>query len=710
MATSNTSPNETQQSWLAALARHRLAVAYGMFALSALLALIPILGGYKYQAEYLNVCLWGAALSMIALGTGLTLRLHEPERLPQKDAFRLLVLAAGGLSGFVTVIFLGIGLAWKWWSTFAGGWEKWQSSEGWHIWVTILALMAGLAIMFVSLQLARGDEQSSSGMRRLVYGYNTVLTGLLLVLILLVVNVLVYVPWGRADFFNTTYRWADASIFSLSSQSERILEGLDKQAKIYVIMRRNDFMSRSVHALLDNCRAVTDKVQVEYLSPDMDRERVDALKKEYKFGGEDAGLLVVYGSGDSAEHRFIKRDDLTQQPDFSQRSQATIFKGEAALLGELNSMTQGKEKPVIYFTQGNGELDVTDSQPTRQFDQGAGLLKERLVSGGYKVQGLQFSPVAGAKAKSPDVIVSTRVPDDATIVVIAGPRHRFEPFVLEALRSYMEPSGPEAQKAKKGKLVAMLDVVLSPEKTMQATGLEPFLAEFGVQVGNDRILRIPSAFMPNPELVLVQTNPDRMARQRNPLADAFTDQAFSLYKCRTVKPQTAGPQPNTKYRADTLLVAAPSQQQYLWAETNLETDPRQLMEELDKRKELVDRLSMEPLPVAVTVTETQPGAGGGPHAMAPSEEKPRLIVFGDATLVSNRVMSDRSGGAYYDLVSSALAWLRERPSNIGIEPKKSDVYVLNQAANVSRMIWLPLILLSVSIVGLGTGVWVVRRR
>jgi len=301
------------------------------------------------------------------------------------------------------------------------------------------------------------------------------------------------------------------------------------------------------------------------------------------------------------------------------------------------------------------------------------------------------------------------VPEDATMVVIAGPRHRFESYALDALRSYMEPSGAEAQKTKKGKLMVLLDVVLSDEKTMQATGLEPFLAEFGVQVDDDRILRFPTAFSPNPELVMVQTNPDPFTRQRNPIVDAFADQAFSVYKCRTVKPQAAKSPPNSRYRADTLLVADPSRQ-FLWAETNLETDARQLIAELDKRNQLAEKRSFEPLPVAVAVTETQPGLGSGPHAFMQSEEKPRLLVFGDASLVSNRVMSDRSAGTYYDLVSSTLAWLRERPSNIGIEPKKSDVYVLNQAANVSRMVWLPLILLSVSIIGLGTGVWVVRRR
>src|SRR5437868_2536046 len=57
--------------------------------------------------------------------------------------------------------------------------------------VALAVLLAGLAIMFVSLQVVRSEERTSAVLRRLVYGYNAVLTGVLLLLILTVVNVLV---------------------------------------------------------------------------------------------------------------------------------------------------------------------------------------------------------------------------------------------------------------------------------------------------------------------------------------------------------------------------------------------------------------------------------------------------------------------------------------------------------------------------------------
>ena len=86
-----------------------------------------------------------------------------------------------------------------------------------------------------------------------------------------------------------------------------------------------------------------------------------------------------------------------------------------------------------------------------------------------------------------------------------------------------------------------------------------------------------------------------------------------------------------------------------------------------------------------------------------------MVVIGDSAIVSNQPISFR-GIPYYDFFASCVSWLRERPSNIGIEPKKSDVFVLNPTMNTTAMVWVPLVLMLVGIIGLGTGVWVVRRR
>jgi hypothetical protein len=486
-----------------------------------------------------------------------------------------------------------------------------------------------------------------------------------------------------------------------------VLEALGKPVKIDVLMAKNDPFYHRMHALLDNCRSVNPNIQVKYLSPDLDQEEVGRLAKEYKFVGERLGVLILYGSGDKVENRFIKgRDLISENAEMTGRNKQPLFKGEIAIVSELNSLAFGEEKPAIYFTQGDGEPDLADMQRGRIGD-GLGSLKERLQASNYTVKGLQFSPATGVKAKNPDVVVAKTVPDDASLVVIVAPHGKFEKFALDALRKYMEPPDP---KVTKGKLIVYMDVVLTPEKTMEMTGLEPFLGEFGVQVNNNRILTIPGGVSSDPQLVLAYMNPDQ---QRNEIVATFARRGCPLYNIsRTVEPKPAGPQSNPRYHPELMMIVPLDQRQVAWAETNLQTDPITLIKEYDRKGELEKKLGQGDLPVAVSVTENIPGAVGGPHAMMQGEEKPRLIVFGNGSLVSNRLVDKATPIAfpYYELFTSCVAWLRERPTSIGIEPKKSDYYAFPLDANVTRMVVLPSILMVVGIIGLGTGVWVVRRR
>jgi ABC-type uncharacterized transport system involved in gliding motility auxiliary subunit len=121
-------------------------------------------------------------------------------------------------------------------------------------------------------------------------------------------------------------------------------------------------------------------------------------------------------------------------------------------------------------------------------------------------------------------------------------------------------------------------------------------------------------------------------------------------------------------------------------------------------------------PIGVTVSEPTGGMKpGDPHAaFRGGESTPRMVVIGNAGFVSNlndpQARGETFNPQYCSLVSSSLAWLREKPSNIGIEGKTRDKYRMNETTNLARMIFLPSLLMLVSIIGLGLGVWVVRRR
>jgi hypothetical protein len=670
-----------------------------MLGVAGALAVAVLILGVVYRWEA-AIPAAGLVLFAVVLGaTGLWRLTAEPEAMNDRDATRLMVLVVGGWLGF-TISVVALALAIRWREVFTGGMESWQGANAWKLWLCIFLELVGLAAMFASLQLARTQERSNPVLRRLLYGFNAVLTGLLLLAFLVVLNVLAYL------YLPVVSDWTASSLFTLSPKSKNILEGLGKPVKVYVLTgSREDPVFGDVQNLMDNCQAVTNKFEVEYLSRDRSPERLGELMRRYQLVNTE-GLLVVYGSPPQENHEFIKKDDLAEigGRGFSAEDKPRwVFKGEDALMTAINYLEEGKSKPVVYFTQGNGELDINDSQANQPIDEGAGLLRERLQKSNYEVKGLRLSPIGTGRTEGKNVVTAKEVPDDAALIVVAGPRQKFLPEAVTALRDYMsKPAGP---KKAKGKLVVLLDVVTAQGKMVQ-TGLEELLAEYNVRMGNDQVL---APLSNNPLYVRVTANP--RLRDRNPVAAAFSGQAFRLYNVRTVRPISGSAPGRAGLQADPLLLCVEIAQ---WAEESFPADPERFIAELRENhpKELEAKLMDEPLPVAVAVSEGgQSPEMFNPHAPKPAtEQTPRLLVIGDATFASNRAMGGEGNTLGYALFASCLSWLRERPDNIGIEPKKRAFYQLNEDTNVSRMILLPTGLMAFGVVGLGLGVWVIRRR
>src|SRR6266481_1258064 len=500
MASPETPVPDTPRGLLSVLARNRKPTGYTLLVIAALFAVIPLWMVYHYklarvqsgesvgaeenkpaeeakpaperELRYVPVMIWGGALALIFMGAGVWYLLSEESGAwDAADATRLMVLTIGGLSGLVTVLLIGLALPYfEWWNIFVGGVESWRK-EWWRIGITMLALFGGLALMFASLQLARADERSSPGLRRLLYGYNAVLTGLLVLAISVVLNVSTYVTqipaWGA--FFSKPSDWTASNIFTLSTESRNVLASVDKPVKVYVLLAKRDPFYNEVETLMSNVRAVNRKIEVEYVPPDSRPATADELIRKYELP-DSMGILVVYGEGPRPDHEFIPTDELGNRG--LRTGEKLTFNGENALITKLTQLSEGKSRAIVYFTQGAGELELKDTARTP--DRGLAVLSERLEKANYQVRELRL-----------DDPTFKAVPDDAAVVVIARPSRPLSPAAISALRSYL---GPAKKDGKQGKLIVLMDVVTNRDGTIVQTGLEPFLAEYGVQVNNDRIL------------------------------------------------------------------------------------------------------------------------------------------------------------------------------------------------------------------------------
>ena len=116
----------------------------------------------------------------------------------------------------------------------------------------------------------------------------------------------------------------------------------------------------------------------------------------------------------------------------------------------------------LYFTQGHGEKDT------------AGTDRDSYTG---------ISQALGRENYAVDKVVLAQqgtVPDDATVLIIAGPRADFFPAEIDAVKKYLD---------KAGKVFLMLD---PPDKatSSQLTNLIALAHDWGVDVGNNVVVDV----------------------------------------------------------------------------------------------------------------------------------------------------------------------------------------------------------------------------
>lgn len=708
----NTSPTnapETHGDFYEKFAGKQQNIAYGLVAVGLLLLAIPISNVILYRWQSLAVFIWGAALSVLVSFVGLWNLLAPVSGGPRQQADRLrvtvlLVLAGVGLLTALLGMFLPFSKppfsGTNYPDIFKGDLAKWRERENaWALTRLAAALLGGLVLMFIGMIQARVFERTSPGLRRLLYGYNAILTSILLVLIVGLLNFLPYLRVQPFSYANEAVDWTRAGIHTLNPATKNVLADLKQPVKVYILGSTADRVAFEMRSLLEKCRDINPQLTWEQLSRDRNPLAMLELLQEYQLSDSE-GVLVVYGTKPSIVHDFIKRNDLFEQKSFGDPSNRFAFKGENALLNSLTLLTSNKTKAVVYFTQGNGELSFQERGADR-IDVGMGALIDDLNRANYQARELTVAPD------------TDKIPDDADIVVVARPREEVPAKFVKALRDYL--SGVNRKDGKKGKLMLLFDVVQRGGKgPMARTGLEALAAEHGVRVGDNRVIS------PNEEReplrLAAYTNP----ASKNPIARAFNNETerptpFLFYSARTVTPAPTNPGQPAPSPAETLMV--PFDRYLYLIDTDLNASPAGLVQELNQlgqKNPQQARSKLVPEPsLAVTVTEGKtpapiPGPG---HEFMAKEGQPRMVVFGDATWVSNR-LEQQLAPRPFNLFVSCLSWLAER-ADIGtrVPPTQHDMFHLNAPPDSGgRLLLLPGILIIVSVLALGLGVWVVRRR
>lgn len=288
--------------------------------------------------------------------------------------------------------------------------------------VSLALLIAGLLIIGLWFLLLDQIAPGFWGRRSTQVGTNAIIATLAMFVIIGLINFLGVRYGVQIDL-------TENQLFTLSPQSQQVVRNLDQSVKVWVFESPGNPADKE---LLENYRRYGSNLEFEFVDPQLQPEL--AQKFNVNYIGE---VYLEYGN----------QRELVQ----------TISQGERLSEVQLTNAIEritGDRTDKVYFLQGHGE------RPLEASDEG-GLSQavSALETKNFTVEPLNL-------AEQP------AVPDDASLIVIAGPKRAlFEPEV-QALEDYL---------AQGGSLLVMIDPDTNP-------GLEPLLSDWGVTLTNQIVI------------------------------------------------------------------------------------------------------------------------------------------------------------------------------------------------------------------------------
>jgi ABC-type uncharacterized transport system involved in gliding motility auxiliary subunit len=440
-------------------------------------------------------------------------------------------------------------------------------------------------------------------------------------------------------------RWdlTAAGQFTLSEQTRKILTGLTEpvNVKVFAGPRAADrFRDR-----ITEYDSLSEQLKVEYIEP----LKQPALANQY--GVQQDGTVVFEYKG---------------------RVERTTSDTEQDLTNAIVKVTQG-EQSKVYFIQGHRERDTAGSEGP-----GYTTAASALQSDNFAVEKIVLAQ-------------QSAVPEDADVLVIAGPQVDYLPGEIDLIRAYLRRGG---------KLLLMLD---PPEKAEQPplTNLLALAREWGVDVGENVVVDTsPNSrvFGTGPGIPLAASYPSHPITEQLEILTAYP-------LARSITPLRDGAQSRN---AQPLVETGPES----WAETDfkaLTSGGAVRFDENggDKRGPISIAAAVSAPAESESKPEDKPAAAteNGDE----SEQKPeaRVAVFGDSDFAANGTIQFLGNR---DLFLNTVNWLAQQENMISIRPREaSDRRLTMTVDQQQRLYWLSIFIIPGLIIGAGVRAWWRRR-
>lgn len=419
-------------------------------------------------------------------------------------------------------------------------------------------------------------------------------------------------------------------IHGLSQQTLKVLSRLEAPVRITSFHDAGGAERMKLDDLVGTYQRHTDKIVYQTFSPTRDLEEVS------RYGVTETGprVFVETAWNDPAKVRMTR---------FSIDLRA--LNHEEELTNAIMKAVQDN-RPRVYMLSGHSEAGPADESPEGY----QGTAKD-LIAEGYDVLTL-------------NLISDKRVPKDAALVVVAGPRQALLSPEVDELRRYLDNGGSAA-------------FLLEPGSEH---GLGSLLQSYGVQVNDDLVIDLSpfgTMFGGGPTTAIATDFAD------HPVTAALegANTVFSRARSVSLNPGTA---------AQTVSLVRTGK--YAWGETDVVSEDAEVAwNEGEVRG-----------PVTLAVTAEVVREEKDPRAPV------RIFVAGDASFGANQY---RSLSANRNLLLNTIGWLTAQEDKIAIRPKTrgANLIVLTPGQR-EGIAFFVLYVLPVLLLSLGLGIWLVRRQ
>ena len=448
-------------------------------------------------------------------------------------------------------------------------------------------ILLGFSTIFLLLFIIGAYSEVRAGVtsRQTRYGTNTGLMLAAFIGIMAMLNVVAAQNRIRWDM-------TAGGQYTLARQTITVLNELKDPIKVIGFFTANPALLGSrdqAQNLLTEYRVQSNLITYEFV----DMEEKPGVARQY--GVTQAGTMV-FAQGD--------------------RRKLVLSVSEQDFTGAILNVT-GTAQPVIYFIVGHGEHDLLSEE-----NSGYSFVRDGLIADNYLVFPINLSSM-------------TSIPDDAALLVIAGPKRAFLPPEIAMINEHLDDNG---------KLLFLANPGLPEE-------FAPVLARWGIAIQEGSLIDGASFVQPDMTTPAIQGNqyvPSVITRE---IAATFFPGAIGM----TVDI----PEDDNDHVFVTALAISTFQ-------SYLEKTPSTL--EFDVN---VDEFG--PFPLALSVEASKPigqrpdsptvTADGTPDL---GETYTRLLVFADSDFASNEFFYSLGNS---DLFLNSVNWLTEQEQLISIRPK-----------------------------------------